>query len=289
MDFITLDEFIAEIETKFKKFTDTDDIDRTTVKTLVIDCLRKFGKNICEKRDKVVEIKNSRALLPETFKSLIVALRVDDVSKEECGGVEKRLIVEKQKIENPVQWDAIQRDYVANYCESKIVTEKTYVYNEREDRYYNYGWLSLQDGIKSDSLDSKCLNLHPSIRGNYEDKISITSRTLNTNFKEGKVYLQWNSLPADEEGEVIIPIFSTGDIKNYIENHVKVNLAETLILNDRQAQSISQFLSIWIQQQRQLFIFAKSEASYNGIDFKRFADRTQRKNRQNQALYNLPR
>lgn len=287
MEIITLEEFTAKIETTFSIYAETNDIDRQTIKTLVIECLRQFGKNICDKRDAIVEVKNSRVVLNENFKSLILALKIRDTDPLENGKIEKRLIVEKQKIENPVAWDAIQRDYVANYCESKILTEKTYVYNQKNDLYYNYEWLSLKQGIKSASLDVKCLNMHPSIRGAYPNYISITNRTINTNFKEGKIYLQYNALPSDEDGEIAIPIISTGDIEKYAECYIKSRIAQDLIISKKADASLNQLIGLWMGQERQLYILAKSEANWN-FDEKAWARKTYAKNREAQNLYNLP-
>ena len=216
MEKITLDEFIAEIESTFKIYADTNDIDRVLIKTIVINELRKFGKNICDKREAIVDIKNSQALLPENFKSLILALKLTPNEELDCkDNTEKRLIIERQHIENPAEWTTTTRDYFVNYCESKIVTEKVYAYNERVDKFYTPHFLSLYKGFSNSSLDTNCLNLHPSIRDSYSYKISITNRTLRANFREGKIYIQYNSLPEDEEGEIVIPIISTGDIRNY--------------------------------------------------------------------------
>ena len=203
MEKITLDEFIAEIESTFKIYADTNDIDRVLIKTIVINELRKFGKNICDKREAIVDIKNSQALLPENFKSLILALKLTPNEELDCkDNTEKRLIIERQHIENPAEWTTTTRDYFVNYCESKIVTEKVYAYNERVDKFYTPHFLSLYKGFSNSSLDTNCLNLHPSIRDSYSDKISITNRTLRANFREGKIYIQYNSLPEDEDGEI---------------------------------------------------------------------------------------
>ena len=87
---ITLEQFIAEIESTFSSYTDTHDIDRVSIKTWVIEALRMFGKNICDLREGVVEIKNSRALLSETFKSLILDVKIkenNDETRELIGNV----------------------------------------------------------------------------------------------------------------------------------------------------------------------------------------------------------
>jgi hypothetical protein len=284
-----LEEFISEIETTFSNYAETNDLDRISIKSWVLTCLRKFGKNITEKRETIVEVKNSKALLPEGFKSLHLALRVTPDSY--ClNGDEKEIkqsFVYKQRIENPVVWDTIFQEYIVNNCETKLVTERLFINSSWIDFYYKPEWLSLVDGIQKDTLDVDCLNLHPSIRGTQRNKINITNRTINTNFEEGKIYLQYNSLPVDEDGEVIIPEYSTGDIYNYIENYVKIKIAENLILNQKNPQSLMQLLPMWKQDDRRLFIEAKSEANYKGLG-KTWHKEMYQKNRQYQKLFILP-
>ena len=289
MEKITLDEFIAEIESTFKIYADTNDIDRVLIKTIVINELRKFGKNICDKREAIVDIKNSQVLLPENFKSLILALKLTPNEELDCkDNTEKRLIIERQHIENPAEWTSTTRDYFVNYCESKIVTEKVYAYNERVDKFYTPHFLSLYKGFSNSSLDTNCLNLHPSIRDSYSDKISITNRTLRANFREGKIYIQYNSLPEDEEGEIVIPILSTGSILNHIKNKVRIELGQHLILSQLNTSGLKELMPLWIQSDRQLFILAKSEASWAGMNQKEWTKQRQQRNRVEQNRFNLP-
>ena len=289
MEKITLDEFIAEIESTFKIYADTNDIDRVLIKTIVINELRKFGKNICDKREAIVDIKNSQVLLPENFKSLILALKLTPNEELDCkDNTEKRLIIERQHIENPAEWTTTTRDYFVNYCESKIVTEKVYAYNERVDKFYTPHFLSLYKGFSNSSLDTNCLNLHPSIRDSYSDKISITNRTLRANFREGKIYIQYNSLPEDEEGEIVIPIISTGSILNHIKNKVRIELGQHLILSQLNTSGLKELLPIWLQNERLYFIEAKSEANWAGMNQKEWTKQRQKRNRVEQNRFNLP-
>lgn len=287
MDIITLDQFIADIENNFNNFATTNDIDRNSIKGWVIEALRKFGKNICDKKETVIKIENSRATLPETFRSMNVGLRLfeDFAQKEEKN---KRLIVEKQKIENPAYWSDVTMDYFVNYCESKVTTEKIYTYYEHENRCYNYQFLDVIKGTSKDTIAVDCLNLNPIIRNDYPDKISITKRQLNANFKNGLIYMQYNSLPSDGD-EVAIPIISTGSIKEYIENNVKIKIAEYLIINDKNPQALTQLMGRWEQKERLLFLEAKSEANWSGINLKDFQRKVYSKNRENQNRFDLPR
>lgn len=286
-----LDEFISEIETTFSNYAETNDLDRISIKGWVITCLRKFGKNITEKRETIVDIKDSRVLLPEGFKSLNMALRIYPEGYEIHG--DKRKVRDsflyKEYIENEIKWDPISQEYIGDYCNTKFITEKIYINSDYINRYYRPEWLSLVEGMQKDTLDVDCLNLHPSIRNNQPYKISITGRTLNTNFKEGKIYLQYNSLPVGEDGEIIIPEITTGDIKNYVENFVKLKIAESLIVNTKNPQGLMQLLPMWKQDDRRLFIEAKSEANYKGLGIGNQWAKEMHKSRQKEmSRFNLP-
>lgn len=282
---VSLTEFIAEIETDLSNYAETNDIDRISIKTWVIDRLRKFGKNICDRREGVFRIENSRVLLPETFKSLHLALKLEDFDKHTDNITDP--IFFKQYIENPAIFDDVSGEYIVNYCDTKIITEKLFVNREQKEYNYLIQPLSLVKGIKGDSIDAQCLNLHPSIRDSYPDKISITNRTLNTNFRAGKVYIQYNSLPVNEEGELVIPVISTGDILNYLENYVKIKIAENLIVNNKNASGLLQILPLWKQQDRQMYINAKSEANWSGLSPKWHLD-YYRQTQKQISRFNLP-
>lgn len=262
MEKVSLEQFIAEIETTFSNYAESNDIDHQSIKTWVIQELRKFGKNICDTSETVVEVKNGRALLPETFKSLILAAKIDNITKEEKE--RKRWVNEKQYISNPVIWDSYTQQYIANYCKTRIVTEKTYLNVTPEEYVQDAQLLELEDYINKDTVDLNCLNLHPSIRNVDNNRISINNRTLNANFKEGTIYIKYNSLPSID-GDIAIPIITTSDIYNFIENQIKWRIAEGFIANNKSAQGLTQLYSQWKGEKDKLFVLAQGEAKWKGL------------------------
>lgn len=261
MEKVTLDQFIAEIEATFSNYSDTNDIDRQSIKTWVIQALRKFGKNICDKSEAVVNIKNSRGLLPENFKSLTFAVKVktEPFTEKE----KEQLVLERRYIQNPAIWDSITQEYVTDYCKTRVTTEKVYAKLESTD-IQGFQLLSLTDDINKETVDVDCFNLHPYIRNNYEHQISIVNRTVNTNFKEGIIYVRYNSLPS-VENEIAIPILTTGALYDFVENHVKWKLAEGFIANNKNSQGLTQLYSAWKADERLKFVQARSEATANGL------------------------
>lgn len=285
MQKVTFNQFVAEIETTFSNYSDTNSIDRLSIKTWVIQALRKFGKNICDTNETLVEVKNGRALLPESFKSLILAVKVDMQPKKDKQI--KELVYENHYIENPVVWDSIAREHVINYCDTKFKTEKKYAVYEYEDNQIgNVTILSPQTHINKDTLDVNCLNLHPLVRNNNPNKFSVTNRTLNTSFKEGFVYITYNSLPM-EDGEVAIPIITNGAIYDYIENHVKWKLAEFFVLNNMNPQGLSSLFATWKQEDIPLFIKAQSEGKYSSLNNSNWAEKMYMKNYTNRRKLGL--
>ena len=260
MEKISLEQFTAEIETSLSNYAETNDIDRLSIKTWVIQALRKFGKNICEKNETVVEVKNSRALLPETFKSLTFAVKVrtKPFTEEET----KQLVSEKRYIENAAVFDTISMDYVVNYCETKLVTEKTYT-NIEPPKFYGYELLALAPHINKDVIDTNCFNLHPTI-ASKPNEISISARTLSANFKEGYIFLRYNSLP-QVDNEIAIPILSNGAIYNFIFQMVRVNIIENIILNNKNPLAAGQLYSSLKAELRELEHKAQCEAKFSGL------------------------
>lgn len=262
MEKISLEQFIAEIETSLSNYAETNDIDKISIKTWVIQALRKFGKNICEKNETVVEVKNSRALLPETFKSLTFAVKMKTkpFTEEEI----KQLVTEKRYIQNEAIWDTLTQSYVTDYCTTYLTTEKIYSYTEEPTKFYGYELLALAPHINKNTVDVDCFNLHPLI-AQKPNEISISARTLSANFKESYIFLRYNSLPMDENGEPAIPILTTGDIYSYIENNCKWRIAESLIANNKGGQGLMQLYSTWKQEDRELYHKAQTESKMSGL------------------------
>jgi hypothetical protein len=261
MEKISLEQFTAEIETSLSNYAESNDIDRQSIKTWVIQALRKFGKNICEKNETVVEVKNSRALLPETFKSLTFAVKMKTkpFTEEET----KQLVQERKYIENPALFDPILQEYVVNYCETKIVTEKVYT-NVEPTKFYGYELLALAPHINKNTVDVDCYNLHPLI-AQKPNEISISARTLSANFKEGYIFLRYNSLP-QVDNEIAIPVYTTGSIYNFIFQMVRVNIIENIILNNKNAASAGQLYPSLKAELRELEHKAQTESKYNGLE-----------------------
>jgi len=262
-----LEEFIAEIETDLSAYAESGDIDRISIKRWVINELKRFGTDILEKGEKVLQIKNSQAELPKTFRSLILALKVEPHGYHYDGDerdLEDSYII-RQRIENPAFYQEVRGEYETN-CDSKIITEIITINNKSLKMYYEHPkFLSLTKGIKRDNIAADCLNLNPLIRQKAKHEINISQNQLNTNFSKGTVYIQYNMLPTDENGEVYIPETSTGFLEKYLEYYVKGRIVENLIANNRNPQAIAQLLQMYKQEAQNHLGLAIREAKFKGL------------------------
>lgn len=282
---VSISEFIAEIESDFSTYT--KDIDKVSIKYDVIEQLRKFGLNIAENYEIVLQVQNSKAQLPDNFKSLNLALKL---SPQGCDTSDLEDLYDsyiyKERIESPRYFDEVNQEYINPTC-SKVVTEVIHYKNKNYKFYYDYEWLSLAEGLNKTDLSADCLNLHPMIQGKYPYRISITNNTLNTNFSEGQIYLQYKSLPVDENGEVVIPEYTTGDILTYITQYVKIRIAEKLIVNNLNPIGIQQLYPVWKQEIGTLRQNAKKEARFHGLGTN-WHKIIKAKNRKETVSFNLP-
>lgn len=279
-------ELIAELESDFPTYA--KDIDKVSVKYDVIQQLRLFGLNIAEDFEQVLQVKNSKATLPDNFKSLTMALKL-----KPCGhhyeGNEEDLIdsyIYRERIETPRYFDEVNQEYVNPGC-STVITESINYKKSPLKFYYNYEWLSLVKGVNKTDLSTDCLNLHPSIRDTYPHKINITGNTINTNFSEGQIYIKYKSLPIDEDGEIIIPQYTTGEILAYIIQYVKVRIAEKLIANNLNPIGISQLYPMWKNELPMLKRAARRESLFYGLNTD-WHKKIKILNARDIAVFNLP-
>lgn len=262
MEGITINELIAEIQAKYPSLAQSGDIDKSSILFTVINKMRVFGMDVLQLRNDFLKVVNSRAKLPEDFKSLKLAYNLDPkgYSVEGDGvGVTDNFIY-KQRIENPAYFNDITKEYETN-CDSKLVTEMITLGNSKLRYHYNHELLELMDGITQNSISLNCVN-----RGvKNSKKISISNNTLNTNFTEGKVYLEYYALPKNEDGELYIPIFSTGAIYNYIENIARTEITEYLINNSLNPAGLSEMYKVYKGQELGLKREAMTEAKFKGL------------------------
>jgi len=264
LDNISINELIAEIEAKYPILAESGDIDKSSIVFTVINALRKFGVNVQNLKSEFLDIDNSRAILPQDFKSLKLAYILEPLGFTVSGDRENLTdnYVYRERIENPARWNELTNEYIKS-CNTKIVTEKITIKNSHLHTHYKHRFLELEGTVEANSLAADCVN--KKLRVNSPYKASISNSVLNTNFDKGKVYIQYYSLQTDENGDMVIPIFSTGAIYDYIENLIKIELSEYLINNNLNPQGIGQLYTVYKQESTGLKSLAMKESKFKGL------------------------
>lgn len=260
MDNISINELIAEIEAKYPTLAESGDIDKNSIVFTVINALRKFGVNVQKLKSEVLFIDNSKAMLPEDFKTLKKINLLDPIGCTIDGNKEdiKNSYIFRQRIENPAYWNEITAEYVAR-CDTKIITEKIELNNSKLNYHYHPKELEIVNTPEANSIAADC------IKTKSPYKATISNSVLNTNFDRGRVYIEYYSLQTNEDGDLVIPIFSTGAIYDYIENLIKIEISEYLINNNLNPQGISQLYQVAIQKDIPLKSLAMKESKFHGL------------------------
>jgi hypothetical protein len=265
----TRKQLLAEVLTDLKQYNESGLIDPISLDLWVKNCLLKFGGNIMPKADKVLEIKNGMAKLPENFYALYLASKVTPTeSKVNSGQPEDTLTdVYQYRVRKEAQkeWDNQSNTYKEG-CFTEI-TEKIYFHDGRTEVEFGYGYpqmLRITKGFKKDKLCGTSLHLQKHLTSSSPYEISIVGDYLQTNFNSGFVYIQFQGLETDDEGDLIIPEVTGNYIFEYIIAEVKKKIFENLWTNkdDADVQNKVQYYS---QQSADKFSNAMTAAKFEGI------------------------
>lgn len=202
---MTRKELKAEILTLIRKYDDLGLVDHITADNLIKAELKKFGSNVMETSSKVIEIIGGQADLPFDFFRLNIALKCQPYTVEPIEEVDttwrKDHSVSKRVVEN-YEWDnGSNSHYKKSYKE--IIEYKEIRGSRIQFKHSPIEVLALVKNIPKDFISNSCVNRAVSnISGSAE--INIKPTKIQTNFKEGYVYIEYESLPS-ENGDLIIP------------------------------------------------------------------------------------
>lgn len=212
---MTRKEIRAEILTMLKKYDDLGLIDYITLDNMLKTELRKFGSNVMEKRSQVIEINGGQADLPTDFFRLNLAIKCQPYSVEPIEEIDIKwrtdYAVSKRIVEN-YEWDNMSNShYKKSYKE--IIEKKEIRGSKVFFRHHPVEVLALVTNIPKDFISDSCVNKMVS-RTSGSSEINIKFTKIQTNFKEGFIYIEYEGLP-EENGDLLIP-----DIP-YLEDYLK--------------------------------------------------------------------
>lgn len=260
----TVNSLIATIKTQYSSYNSSGLIDEVSIYDWVIEASKKFGENVMILQDTVVEVKDSMATLPDNYYSLYSAHLCE----------KKGYVLKDPKhidtLQQSYMWvERVERSSSWNSCEpcckedtEKTIVEKYYFRDvEAEFHYKNPILLKLGKTMKRNKCHKDCRNLL--VRDN-PNEITINQKTLQSNFREGNIYIQYYGLETDEDGSPLIPESPKGEVEKYIEYYVKRNFFEGLIANgdDPNARTLFQF---YIQKEDSQLGLALTDAKFSRL------------------------
>jgi hypothetical protein len=263
MGYSNVEALIAQIRSDFSKYSDASLIDQTSLYRDISLGLKRFGNDIMQLQETVVEVKNGYAELPQSFYSLYLAYLCNPK-----GYVKNS--VEQEDLQNSIFYkEKIVKSNTWNECDASCVTitenivkESIILNSGKIDLIYdNPTLLRLGKTFKKDNCHKACRNR---LVVDNPNEIVILNYRLQANFNEGFIYLQYYGLPTDDEGNIDVPDTPNGSIETYLEYYLKRRLAERLMGNN-DAQGIQNLYGVYKQEERVALVNATNELKMTNI------------------------
>lgn len=262
-----LSEFIAEIKTSMKAYDAANLIDEISINNWVVSELKRFGSNLMDLQEGIISVKKGKSSLPEGYWHMRLAARVYAERYTNLDGDDEDVRFSRKmydKIERGAKW--------LPSGECLEISEKTYteiisIDDSRVELHYSQPiLLNIVRGVEQKGLEFDCINLSKRMSAGEVFNISINNTTVQTNFSEGIIYLQYYGLRR-EEGEIVIPETQHDRLKTYLEYFVKSKILEEAILNndDRSTFNLWQAFE---QKAQNHFDLAMTEAKFTGLKWR---------------------
>jgi hypothetical protein len=145
----------------------------------------------------------------------------------------------------------------------KTVEEKVF-YKDRVTnvRYKEPVLLRLTKGFKKEFCAPGCKNMQQRLTASANYEINILGNILQTNFKNGHIYMQYNALPTDEDGDIYIP--DVRSLQEYLMYYAKRKILEGLWINDDDVNLINKLQYI-AAKEKETFGLAMTQVKMEGL------------------------
>lgn len=284
---ITLKNIIAEVRTDLAQYEASGMLDEISMRNWAKRALKTFGNLVTTLNEKTVEVKNGRAKLPEDFYSLYAAAKCEPKRCEIIKGQESDLLdtfFYRIRTESLKTFD--NQSNVIQEGEYKEVVEKIFLRGgsvEADLFFHKPRLLKLTRGIKKEQCHPACKNLSKELTYSSPWEINILGDYIQTNFKEGFIYLQFFGLEKDEEGEIIIPELSNDQLVEYLTYHLKRKALESVWISDD--DSVQNKIQMMLQMENDAKLKAMSAAKIDSVSGYGWWDTIQKRNRLRNSIY----
>ena len=223
------------------------------------------------KVDRVLEVKNGAAEVPENFYALFLAAKCTPISSEilhgEASQDELQSIYQyRVRTEAQQEWDNLSHNYKTGAVTE--ITEKLFFHDGRTQVQVNYGnpqLLRLTRGFKKERLCGDNLNLQKQLTNSSVHEVNIVGDYLQTNFNKGFIYIQYQGLPVEEEtNDLLIPEVTGNYVYEYVEAELKKKIFETL-WNNGDDENVQNKLMYWKAESADKFSNAMTSAKFEGM------------------------
>jgi hypothetical protein len=227
---------IAEVKSDLSKYADASLLDEDSMYRDIILGMKRFGNDIMELHETMVEVEEGFATLPDNFYSLYLAALCSprgfaptcDTEVEFHDLQSSHFYVERTKYTN--KWNECDSCGCEDLSENVIRENLFFKKKKVAEFYYDQPQLlSLGKTFNKNNCHSKCRN---KLVKDNPNQIVIVKFRLQANFNEGDIYLQYYGLPLDENGNIDIPESKNGHLEEYLEYRLKRKAAERLIGNN---------------------------------------------------------
>jgi hypothetical protein len=276
-----VDALIAEIRSDFSKYADANLIDEDSIYRDIVLGLKKFGNDVMELHETVVQVEDGYADLPKSFYELYLAALCEPAGySSDCETDDEFHHLQsshfyKERTTYSRKWS--ECDNCCDTLEENTVRENLYFKKKRvaQFNYNNPRLLSLGKTFNRNNCHSKCRN---KLVMDNPNQIVIVRYRLQANFNEGSIYLQYYGLPIDEDGNIDIPESKNGHLEEYLEYRVKRKVAERLLGNN-DAAGLANLYKVFAQQEQVALKNASNELKMTRIQPKETMRRWKRLNR----------
>lgn len=281
------DALIAEIKSDLNKLADANLLDEDSMYRDIVLGLKKFGNDIMQIHETVVEVEEGFAELPDNFHSLYLAALCEPIgykntcdTEDEFHDLQSSNFYRERTIYTK-KWS--ECDACCETLEENVIRENYYYKRKKSMEFYynNPQLLSLGVTFNRTNCHAKCRN---KLVKDNPNEIVISKFRLQANFNEGSIYLIYYGLPVDENGKVDIPETKNGNLEEYLEYRVKRKIAERLAGN-KDAEGITSMFKTYFELEQRLHKAASNELKMSNINPKRYAARMKRLNRLESLQY----
>lgn len=260
----TQEQLFAEVTNTFKSYDEAGLIDEISMRQWLKSELKRFGNNIMVPTDGIVEIKNGKGKLPDSFWTLREAWLYTPNNYLLNRGSEKEL--EKSGV-----WRTrVVQGGSCNRCEEVpsdtfIIKEEFHFKDSSATIFGTPSPLKLKKGFNRAAVAQGCVNISRNIQGLDVNEINILGNYLQADFNNGFIYIKYMALPTDENGDFAIPETQHDRLRIYLEYYLKRRIAEDLLLNNDDPNMINK-LQYLRQNEIENFGLAMTEAKALVLD-----------------------